>query len=262
MNRKRSARLARCLSPLLCLVLAALACSLPGYEASSPLIANEIETVILPGTPVTPADEQPMEMTDTPAGFTNDTIVTTEGAIVHVTAVVDETETPKAQLPVLKNPGFEDGFNFWSELPGALQYGGQSVDEDVVAYTGGHSRKLFLRYGGSYIIQRMPLDPPLPVDSLLTLSVSVRMPYGGTPSNKIFQLELVAGDAGSRQMKTTAEFPGPYPDWTPLMITLTITDFPASWVEVHAMTNHGDGLYKNFDRPVYVDDFTLVIDLP
>ncbi len=167
-----------------------------------------------------------------------------------------ETQQPvKSPLSALKNPGFEDGFNYWSELPAALLYDGQSVDEDVVSHSGNHSRKLFLRYGGSYILQRIPVNPPLPLHSKVTLFVFVKMPYAGTQSNKCFTLELVIGNANLQQKATYRDQYDALSDWTELWVAVENSDFPITWIEIHAMTNKGEGLNRDFDKPVYVDDF-------
>ena len=171
-------------------------------------------------------------------------------------------------LPTLQNPGFEQGFDHWSELPAAVTYGGASVDENVVSHSGTHSRKLFLRYGGSYIIQRIPenpilmLDPEVPVNSSFTLYVSIKMPYAGTSSNKVFTLELVVGDGNGHTVSAKIDQTAAIPDWGEVYVTLTNPDWPVNWIEVHAMTNKGDGIYKNFDRCVYLDDFKLEIHTP
>jgi len=170
--------------------------------------------------------------------------------------------TGQSSLPSIANPGFEQAANFfdpWSELPAALQYGGQSVDETDLSHSGSHSRKLFLRYGGSYILQRIPVDPPLPLNSQLTLSVFVMMPYPGAKTNKCFSLELVVGDATGAQKAARLDNYDALPDWTNLSVDLTNTGFPISSIEVHAMSNKGDGSDRGFDKPVYVDDFSLSV---
>ena len=157
----------------------------------------------------------------------------------------------------IRNPGFENGFDPWSELQDALQYGGQSVDENIVSHSGSHSRKLFLRYGGSYILQRIPVDPALPLNSSVTLHVWIEMPYAGEKSNKCFTLELVVGNGNGQQKASSEDLYDASPDWTALSVTVENPGFPITWIEIHAMTNKGDGSYRSFDKPVYVDDFLL-----
>jgi hypothetical protein len=165
-------------------------------------------------------------------------------------------------IPVIQNPGFESGFDPWKELPAAIQYGGQSVDENVVTHSGGHSRKLFLRYGGSYIFQRVPADPALPLNSTITLTVLVKMPQDGSLSNKVFTLEMVVGDDAGHTQTVNLDWHYAILGWGALEVHLKNTDFPVTWIEVRAMTNKGDGLYKDFDKIVYVDDFYLDVILP
>ena len=164
--------------------------------------------------------------------------------------------------PVIQNPGFENGpafFDSWTELPATFQYGGQSVDEATIRHSGGHSRKLFLRYGGSYIIQRIPVDPPLPLNSQLTLSVFVLMPFPGDKTNKDFSLELVIGYGTAQTKNSRIDVYDAMPNWTQLSVTIVNATFPITWVELHAMTNNGNGLYHGFDKPAYVDDFALSV---
>jgi hypothetical protein len=168
-------------------------------------------------------------------------------------------QSPDHFFPTIMNPGFEDGFNGWTELPAALTYGGQSVDEDVVSRTGSHSRKLFLRYGGSYIFQRIPLDTSLPPNSQITLAAWVKMPYAGTKANKCFTLELVIGNDNNQQKSAFRDQFDVLPNWTEITVTIANFDFPATWIEIRAMTNKGDGIYHNSDQPVYVDDFGLLV---
>jgi hypothetical protein len=165
-------------------------------------------------------------------------------------------------LPAIVNPGFEQAANFfdpWSELPSAFQYGGQSVNEATLSHSGSHSRKLFLRYGGSYILQRMPADPALPLNSQLTLSVFVKMPYAGARTNKCFSLELVIGGDAGQQKSARLDNYNALPSWTSLSVDITNPDFPITWIEIHAMTNKGDGSDRASDKPVYVDDFLLSV---
>ena len=49
------------------------------------------------------------------------------------------------------------------------------------------------------------------------------------------------------------------PDWTNLSVNISNPDFPITWIEIHAMTNQGVGTHRGFDKPVYVDDFSLSI---
>ena len=235
------------------LLLAALACNLP---VGQQLAATELVDTLVGGE-APPAASQAPAAPALPASQ--------EPAAPQVPAASEVPAAPAAPVQtypdnLLKNPGFEEGFNSWSELPDALQYGGQSVDEDVVAHTGEHSRKLFLRYGGSYIIQRVSVDPVLPVGSSVSLNLWYKMPYAGGPTNKCFNLQWVVGnDSGGQETETSADTCAPSPNWTQFGMINANTDIPISWIEVHALTNKGDGNYKNFDKPVYVDDFTLKV---
>jgi hypothetical protein len=170
--------------------------------------------------------------------------------------------TPYTDTPKIINPGFENGFAPWYELPAALDYGGQSVDDNTFRYSGDHSRKLFLRHGGSYVIQKVPVNPALPAGTIITLSTYIRMPFAGSSSNKVFTLEMVVGDDSGQTQSIQLDQVESLPDWTPFEISLEKTNFEVTWIEVHVMTNKGDGTYYEFDKPVYVDDFYLNIILP
>jgi len=201
--------------------------------------------------------------------------VATQAPIGNLPTAVPQAAAPKAPtavavtlapttpaLPVIQNPGFENGpafFDAWSELPATFQYGGQSVDEATIHHSGKHSRKLFLRYGGSYIIQRIPVDPPLPLNSRLTLSTFVLMPFPGEKTNKDFSLELVIGNGTAQTKNSRIDVYAAMPNWTQLSVTIVNATFPITWVELHAMTNNGNGLYHGFDKPAYVDDFALSV---
>ena len=176
------------------------------------------------------------------------------------TAVAVTLAPTTPPLPVIQNPGFENGpafFDAWTELPATFQYGGQSIDESTISHSGKHSRKMFLRYGGSYIIQRIPVDPPLPLNSRLTLSVFVMMPFPGDKTNKDFSLEMVIGNGTAQTKNSRIDVYDAMPNWTQLSVTIVNATFPITWVELHAMTNNGNGLYHGFDKPAYVDDFAL-----
>ena len=238
---------------LLIMLLAAMACNLP---VGQQIAATELVDTLVGG-------DKPPAASQVPAASA---VPASEApAASKVPAASQVPAAPAAPIQVypdnlLKNPGFEEGFNFWSELQDALQYGGQSVDEDVVAHTGEHSRKLFLRYGGSYIIQRVKVDPVLPTGSSIGLYVWYKMPYAGGLTNKCFDLQWMAGnDSGGQETETSTDSCAPSADWVQIGIATSSTDIPISWIEVHAMTNKGDGNYKNFDKPVYVDDFTLKV---
>jgi hypothetical protein len=49
------------------------------------------------------------------------------------------------------------------------------------------------------------------------------------------------------------------PSRTSLSVDLVNAAFPVTWIEIHAMTNQGDGTYHGFDKPAYVDDFSLKV---
>ena len=237
------------------LLLAALACNLP---VGQQLAATELVDTLVGGE-APPAASQAPAAPALPASQ--------EPAAPQVPAASEVPAAPAAPVQtypdnLLKNPGFEEGFNSWSELPDALQYGGQSVDEDVVAHTGEHSRKLFLRYGGSYIIQRVAVDPPLPVNTHIVLSTFVNMPSAGSKSNKCFTLEMIIGSSDNQQEAVSYDYYEATSGWQQDFVLTNNLDFPVTWIEIHAMTNKGDGLYKDFDKPVYVDDFTLEVTPP
>ncbi|MEW5859994.1 MAG: hypothetical protein AB1861_21840 [Cyanobacteriota bacterium] len=175
------------------------------------------------------------------------------------TPTLAPTLTPRT-LAALVNPGFESGFVGWSEDPATFQYGGESVAESGEAYSGQQSRKLFLRWGGSHIIQRIETD--LPAGSHISLSAWVKMPSPGEQSNKWFTLELVAGGADGGSQSLFVDQMTALPDWSQLTVGPLTTNSQVVWVEVHAYTTKGDGSYQDFDKPVWVDDFQLSVQLP
>lgn len=175
------------------------------------------------------------------------------------------TQTPTAtavQLqPQLVNPGFEQGFTGWSEDPAVFQYGGQSVEGTDAAHSGQRSRKLFLRWGGSHILQRINVN--LGVGSQITLTAWVKMPSPGDRDNKWFVLELWAGSAdGHQEVLAGVSQMNALPNWSQLSLGPITTDFPITWLEIHARTNAGGGTYQDYDKPVWVDDFELSVQAP
>jgi hypothetical protein len=85
------------------------------------------------------------------------------------------------------------------------------------------------------------------------------MPYSGSQSNKCFTLELVVGDDTGQQKVTSLDQYNALPYWTQFTILFENSDFPLKWIEIRAMTNKGNGLYPDFDKSVYVDNFSLFI---
>jgi hypothetical protein len=84
------------------------------------------------------------------------------------------------------------------------------------------------------------------------------MPEEGSKTNKCFTFEMLLGNnSGQQELHTSDVQCAALPDWTQLGILVSSTSFPISWVEIHIMSNKGDGTYQGFDKPVYVDDLTL-----
>ena len=162
-------------------------------------------------------------------------------------------------MGLIVNPGFEEGFVGWSEDPAQFEYGGQSVEDSTEVHRGQQSRKLFLRRGGSHIIQNISLPTPLPTGIRITLRAWVKMPHAGSQSNKWFTLELVTISADGRKKSKAIDQFDALPDWSQLSVGPLATGFPVTRLEIHAMTSKGDGSYRGFDQPVWVDDFELDI---
>lgn len=160
-------------------------------------------------------------------------------------------------IPELINPGFEDGILGWAEDPVQFEWGGESVAETGVAHTGGQSRKLWLRWGGSNIGQRVLVE--LPAESQVSLTAWVMMPFPGEKTNKWFTLTLVTGAADGQQDMLFVDQMNALPNWTQLSVGPLITRFPVNWIEVRAQTNKGDGSNRGYNKPVWVDDFELSI---
>jgi len=245
------------------LLLAALACNLPvGQQiALTELVDTLVATEPPAAGPGVSPGNPPAEASQVPAAPPAASEVPV-APVVPPASAVPASQQPVSPYPanLLKNPGFEDGFKYWSENPAALQYGGQSVDEDVVAHAGDHSRKLFLRYGGSDILQRVTVNPALPVGSSIVLDIWFKMPDAGSKTNKCFNLKMIYGnDASQQETATTSDFCEAFSGWDETALSNSSTDIPVTWIEVHATTTKGDGTNKNFDKPVYVDDFTLKV---
>jgi hypothetical protein len=237
------------------LLLTALACNLP---VGQQIAATELVDTLVGSEPNPAGPANPPPASEVPAAPP----ASAEPAAPPPASAVPVASQPGTLYPanLLKNPGFENGFNDWSENPDAFTYGGQSVDEDVVAHSGEHSRKLFLRYGGSDILQRVTVNPPLPVGSSIILDIWFKMPEAGSKTNKCFNLKMNYGnDAGQQETATTSDFCEAFSGWDETALSNSSTDIQVTWIEVHAVTTKGDGTYKNFDKPVYVDDFTLTV---
>ena len=162
-------------------------------------------------------------------------------------------------MGLIVNPGFEEGFVGWSEDQAQLEHGGQSVEDSTETHRGQQSRKLFLRWGGSKIIQGISLPTPLPTGIRITLRAWVKMPHAGSQSNKWFTLELVTISADGRKESKAIDQSDALPDWSQLSVGPLVTGFPVTRLEIHAMTSKGNGSYRGFDQPVWVDDFELDI---
>jgi hypothetical protein len=159
---------------------------------------------------------------------------------------------------LIVNPGFEDGFTGWAEDPAQFQFGGESKEETVEVHSGHRSRKLFLRYGGSHILQTIPVQ--LPAGTGIILKAWVKMPHPGDQSNKWFTMELDAiGADGQKDSAVSCQQTMALPTWTRLSVGPLVTSFPVAQLDIHAKTTNGNGSYQDYDRPVWVDDFELYI---
>ena len=159
------------------------------------------------------------------------------------------------------NPGFEDGFRGWEEDPSVINSehaASQSRDDPTEANSGSHSRKLFLREGGSYIKQTIELTSPLPVGCQIKLSAHIKMPFRGSLTNKTLSLLIVAhGGRPGQEDPFSVELEGVFEQWEKFSFQTKELDYPVHKLEIHAFTTRGNGLYKGFEKPVWVDDFTL-----
>jgi nucleoside phosphorylase len=159
------------------------------------------------------------------------------------------------------NPGFEDGFGGWEEDSSVInseQAASRSVDDTTAAHSGTHSRKLFLREGGSYIKQIVKLKNPLSAHCQIRLGVYVRMPFRGGSANKWFTLMLITYGGSSDQVDyaQTEQFDTSV-EWTKVTAQTEQLNYPIHKLEIHAFTTKGGGAHKGFDKPVWVDDFNL-----
>jgi nucleoside phosphorylase len=161
----------------------------------------------------------------------------------------------------IANPGFEDGFLGWEEDSSVIdsaQAASMSIDASDEAHSGVHSRKLFLREGGSYIRQVVQLRNPLAAHCQIRLGAYVRMPFSGDPANKWFTLMLITRGEDSDQLEYAhVEQFDPLVEWTEVATHTRRLDYPIHKLEIHAFTTKGGGAHKGFDKPVWVDDFTI-----
>ncbi len=159
------------------------------------------------------------------------------------------------------NPGFKDGFVGWEEDSSVInseQEASRSVDDPTEAHSGTHSRKLFLREGGSYIKQIVKLKNPLPTQCQIRLGVYVKMPFRGDPANKWFTLILITYGGSSDQLEYwSKEQRDTLVEWTEVTIQTEQLDYPIHKLEIRVFTTKGDGVHKGFDKSVWVDDFTI-----
>ena len=73
---------------------------------------------------------------------------------------------------------------------------------------------------------------------------------------------MIIGSSDNQQEAVSYDYYEATSGWQQDFVLTNNLDFPVTWIEIHAMTNKGDGLYKDFDKPVYVDDFTLEVTPP
>jgi len=175
------------------------------------------------------------------------------------TSTPSSLSTVAPSTGLIVNPGFEEDFIGWREDPDQFQYGSQSIEDTTEVHGGQRSRKLFLCWGGSHIIQDISLATPLPAKTEVTLKAWVKMPHPGSQSNKWFTLELAAVSVDGRGDSKSVDQYSVLPDWSQLSVGPLVTKFPVMRLEIHAMTSKGDGSHKSHDRPVWVDDFELDI---
>lgn len=194
-----------------------------------------------------------------PAGQVTETHTETPVPILPSPATQTPTSGP-VQVQLV-NPGFEQGFIGWNEDPATFEYGGQSVEGTDANHSGQRSRKLFLRWGGSHILQRVVTN--LITGSQITLTTWIMMPFPGDRDNKWFVLELWAGSSdGHQEILGAIDQINALPNWSQLSIGPITSDFPIAWLEVHARTTAGGGTYHDYDKPVWVDDFKLSVKSP
>jgi nucleoside phosphorylase len=159
------------------------------------------------------------------------------------------------------NPGFEDGFLGWEEDSSVInseQVASRSVDDSIEAHSGTHSRKLFLREGGSYIKQIVKLKNPLSAQCQVRLGVYVKMPFRGDAANKWFTLMLITHGGSSSQIDYwQKEQRDTLVEWTKVTTQTERLNYPIHKLEIHAFTTKGSGVHKGFDKLVWVDDFTI-----
>jgi len=194
-------------------------------------------------------------------------MVRLDGTIDRLEAMCRHARLASIPLPyptgpsggLIVNPGFEEGFIGWREDPPQFQYDSQSEEDSTEVHSGQRSRKLFLCWGGSHIIQNINLSTPLPIDTQITLRAWVKMPYPGSQDNKWFSLELVTvGTDGQKDSRPVDQY-SVLPVWSQLSTGPLVAKFPVTQLGIHAMTSKGNGSHKGLDRPVWVDDFELDI---
>jgi len=255
-------------SGVLALVFAILACTFPGYF---PLITGAAATEYALTSAAqeifynqTAAVVQALNATQQAANLnTTATQIYAEGTSLAaryatITATTTPNPTSVTAGPVLVNPGFEDGIDGWTDINSTCN--SRSDADNTEAHSGTQSRKLYLRYCGSYITQHV--IGSLPTGSSLTLKAWVKMPFAGDKANKYFTLNLVLGSASGQTSKVSLDQFDAISDWTQLTVGPVVATFPVAWVEVIAETDKGGGNNTGYDKPVWVDDFELVTQAP
>jgi hypothetical protein len=186
------------------------------------------------------------------------TVSPTETAIDTPSPTAGAALIPATGAPVLVNPGFEDGIVGWTDINSNC--GSKSDADNSEAHSGSQSRKLYLRFCGSYIFQRA--SGTLPSGSSLTLKAWVKMPSAGDAANKWFRLGLMIGGAGGQTANVYVDQYNPLPNWTQLTVGPLVAGFPVAWVEVIAQSDRGGGADQAYDKPLWVDDFSLETKTP
>ena len=246
----------RLLLAVLFLAFAGLACNIPNMNPN--LSDDELTKAALTNAAYGPQDTQTSQALETSQAANLNATATeiyargTALAASYLTPTI--TDTPLPAGPVLVNPGFEAGIDGWTDINSNC--GSKSDADSTEAHSGTQSRKLYLRYCGSYISQTV--HDSLPAGSSLTLKVWAKMPAAGDQANKVFTLSLVISSASGQTSKATIDVVNAMPDWTQLTVGPLVADFPVSSVEVIAETDKGGGDFNGYDRPVWIDDFELV----
>lgn len=162
------------------------------------------------------------------------------------------TTQASAQINVL-NPGFEQLELGWTMWQGNGLRDNVMVDT-TVSHSGVASTKVLLREWGGYAHQVLPVN--VVAGRRYRLSWWMKMPYAGSWDNKVFSCALFADNPGVSSEFSSMHQTDPVPEWTLQTLDLVPT-VGATQLRIEFQTGAGNGSYAGYDRPVYVDDFSI-----